>query len=181
MSFICEVDKARYIRTIDNVIQAKILLEKRGLYPSEEMEFYTYTNQYFISSDDGLDLFLKNLELGTGWVASDETAINDYGGEVRIIHVPELRILFDLRSNFTEKQDMYFNTILQDMSSFYEDEIGYMEVRLIFGIDGNVALYSDYFSAGMSGFLEKLLDFQDELKHLIIEINTQRTVKGEAA
>ncbi|WP_066297489.1 hypothetical protein [Bacillus sp. FJAT-29937] len=179
MSFISEADKELYIRTIDTVIQAKILLEKRGLYPNE-LEFYNYTNPYFTSTDEGLDPFLKILELGTGWVTNGETNINNSGNVIQILHIPELSVLFDLMATFTEKQADFFNDTIENMKTFTEDEIGYAEIKLIFGTDGNVALYSEYFSGGLSGFLEKLLDFQDQLKNLLSEVNSQK-LKNEVA
>lgn len=168
MSFISEMDKTAYTIALDNILQAKILLERRGVYPNEKMEFYL-SRGYLRSSEYQKELFFEVLLNGTGWTYEKpyETEQDKFLG---IVHVKELETIFKVYDSLNEEQKKELNKILKDHSEFYEDEYCFYEMKMLFGFDGNIGIYCDYLADGLSRFLKFMLDFQEILQEFLEEI-----------
>ncbi|WP_066224279.1 hypothetical protein [Metabacillus fastidiosus] len=169
-------EKGNIIEALERVLMAKILLTRRGVYPVANEYYYTfepYSNGLFYS-------ILSMINLGTGWKTEIVEEENSSDIIKAIITIPELKEIFELCSRFTPKQEAYFDNLLEkNLGTFFSD-YDMSEIHLMACTNGTVRIQSEYLYEGLYGFLEQMLDLQDELQLFVEEIRNMKAEDGVA-
>lgn len=177
MSFLSDMDKSTFTTAIDRIIMAKILWNRRRVYPSDKTPFYT--NEPFM--EDCLWFLLHMIELGTGWEVIDVDTEDPRGFIYGYMKIPELRELFQYQSNFKKEHSDKFDYLIgRYLNDYFDDDYGMFDASMTVCTDGMIRIKSEMIYGRLRGLLTEMLDLHDQLKQLLKAVRKYNAKEGVA-